>query len=143
MSERSKSPLVLLIDSDVSHRSRLTGLLREAGYDVHATSHESVLQLPQADGAFDGVILCATPEPSTLSPQDHLGEFVLRYMTHVLPALLVRTILLTTLPPEGRRFPDECIAVTEPYAKDELLRLLAERVRRERSEPEAGTAGSA
>lgn len=116
---------VLLIDSDEAHCTRLARLLASAGYEVESTPHEAALQRLQQDSLFDAVILCAKPEPSTLSPQDRLGEFVLRYMTHVVPALLARTIVLTTLESGDERFPGACAALAEPVADDELLATLA------------------
>lgn len=117
--------LVLLIDSDELHCVRLTALLRDAGYVVESTPHHLALPLLRDGHAFDAVILCAAPRPSTLSAQDRLGEFVARYMTHVVPALLSRTVVLTTLPRNGGAFPGAAATLSEPVAEDELLLTLA------------------
>lgn len=116
--------LVLVIDSDASHAATLAGLLEEAGYEVRQSAHEASLPILR-ESRYDAVVVRATPEPSTLSPQDRLGEFVLRYVSHVVPALLPRTVILTSSPPSERNYPAPCIVVDEPYATGELLSLVA------------------
>lgn len=117
--------LVLLIDSDELHRARLTAVLREAGYGVESTPHQLALALLREGHPFHAAILCAGPQPSTLSAQDQLGEFVARYMMHVVPALLSRTVVLTALPPQGGVFPGAAATLSEPFAEAELLETLA------------------
>lgn len=117
--------LVLLIDSDELHRARLTAVLRSAGYGVESTPHQLALALLCEGHPFDAVVLCASPEPSTLSAQDHLGEFVARYMAYVVPALLPRTVILTALPADGAAFSAAGATLNEPFAEKELLASLA------------------
>ena len=76
MSATAENRLILVIDSDEPHRARLTALLREQGYDVQSVPHEGALSVLREGHPFGALILCSAPEPSTLSPQDRLGEFV-------------------------------------------------------------------
>lgn len=116
--------LILLIDSDELHRARLGAMLRRAGYGVESTPHQLALALLREGHPFDAVILCAAPQPSTLSAQDRLGEFVARYMTHVVPALLPRTVILTALTPDDGAFPGAGATLSEPFVEEELLATL-------------------
>ena len=129
MSTRTQRQLVLIIDSDDAHCVALTAAVRAAGYDARSTPHDSALKLLSTGNPFHAVILSATPQQSTLSPQDHLGEFVLRYMRHVVPALASRTIILTTLPADGEPFRDAFAVLGDPCSEEELLNLLARCVR--------------
>ena len=128
MDAKPDRALVLLIDSDELHRARLTVLLRNAGYAVESTPHQLALGRLREGHSFDAVILCAAPQPSTLSAQDLLGEFVARYMTHVVPALLSRTVVLTALPRHGA-FRGAAATLCEPFAEAELLETLATSLR--------------
>lgn len=130
MDPETTTALVLLIDSDESHSATLTAVLRRAGYAVESTAHGVALQLLHRRHAFDAVILCAAAEPSTLSPQDRLGEFVLRYMTHVVPALVPRTIVLSTIPRDAEGFAATHAVLGEPFDEEALLQSLAVCVRR-------------
>ena len=130
MELQTHTALVLLIDSGESHSSRLSAALIAAGYAVESTPHDLSLQLLRKGNAFEAVILCAAAEPSTLSAQDRLGEFVLRYMTHVVPALIPRTIVLSTIPQAADAFAGTYAVLAEPFDEPALLRLVAECVQR-------------
>lgn len=131
MSATAENRLILVIDSDEPHRARLTALLREQGYDVQSVPHEGALSVLREGHPFGALILCSAPEPSTLSPQDRLGEFVARYMTHVVPELLARTIVLSALPHDDEAFREACATLGEPFAEEELLETLAACIRRD------------
>lgn len=122
---------VLLIDSDEVSGARLTSLLRSAGFDVEVTAHDVSLPRLGAGGPFDAVILCASEKPSTLSSQDQMGEFVIRYMKHVVPDLLRRTIVLMESHVETDAFANEdCATLREPVTNELLLETLAARMTR-------------
>jgi hypothetical protein len=124
MNHPEPASLVLLIDSDPEQSRVMTALLRDAGYELCVTNHEDALPLLRDSERFDAVVIRATSEPSTLSPQDRLGEFVLRYTTHVAPAVLLRTIVITSLPPERRSLPETFAVLDEPLETPRLLRLI-------------------
>lgn len=120
-----KRPLVLVIDSNGERGAGLARLIGAAGYDVQTTPHERALHLLRDGHSFGAVILRAAAEPSTLSARDCLGEFVARYMKHVVPELLACTVVLTTLAPGLGAFPGTRAVMREPFRDDELLDALA------------------
>ena len=115
---------LLIVDSDVTHGHMLATVFSPAGYRVDVVPHQEALAVLSERGrAYENVVVRATPEQSTLSAADRLGEFVLRYLSQTIPELLPHTVVLTTLPEARRNFPAVRAVIEEPF---DLAALVAE-----------------
>jgi hypothetical protein len=112
---------ILIIDSDQGHAAALVAALEGAELSAVVVPHESALaQLSDRKTAWETLVVCASSEPSTLSAEVRLGEFVLRFVAQTLPHLLPRTIILSALPP-GHAFPSVRAVFDEPFDTDRLI----------------------
>ena len=113
---------VLIVDSDDDQGERFASECSREGFEGEVVPHERALaHLSTHGSAYDCLVVRATAEPSTLSSADRMGEFVLRYVAQALPQLLVRTVVVTTLPEGKRNFPGVRSILEEPYELDTLL----------------------
>jgi hypothetical protein len=113
---------ILIIDSDDAHAAALAATFRTAGFSAVVVPHEDALaHLSDRTNAYDSLVVCATSEPSTLSSEVRLGEFVLRFVAHATPHLLARTIVLSTMPPGRREFPAVRAVFDEPFDATTLI----------------------
>ena len=107
---------VLIVDSGDAQGERLARECRTNGFEVDVIPNELALaHLSMHGSEYDSLVVRATDEPSNLSSADRMGEFVLRYVAQALPQLLLRTVVVTTLPEGGRNFPGVRTIVEEPY----------------------------
>lgn len=117
---------ILIVESDGEQGDAIAVICREGSFGVDVVAHELALaHLSKHAKDYCALVVRVSHEPSTLSSADRMGEFVLRYVAHAMPEMLVRTVVLTDVEEDIQRsFPPVHCVLAGPFDGDELLNRL-------------------
>lgn len=114
---------ILVVESDGEQGEVITAVCTDGGFAVDVVPHESTLaHLSKHAHEYGALVVRVAAEPSTLSADARMGEFVLRYVAQAMPEFLARTIVVTKIAVDLRtNLPPVRTVLDDPFEPSELI----------------------